>query len=182
LYFKTLYPKSEITAFEADEKMAKILTSNLKKNNINDIKVISSAVWIDNNGIEFSTEGADGGSIQGMGAKQKVTSVRLREVLQSFYKVDLLKIDIEGAEYEVIKDCQNYLDNVENLFIEYHSWNNTPQKLSEILDILEKNNFRYYMDGVCNRRQPFVFRAENIDMDLQLNIYGVRRKNEYLNS
>lgn len=175
LYFKTLYPQSKVTAFEADEKIAKILTSNLNNNNINDVKIISSAVWINNDGIEFSCEGADGGSIQGNGARKKVNSIRLKEVLNQIGRVDLLKIDIEGAEYEVIKDCQSALGNVENIFIEYHSWNNSPQRLSEILVILEQNNFRYYINGVCNRIQPFINKGEGGDMDLQLNIFCTRR-------
>ena len=89
--------------------------------------------------------------------------------------VDLLKIDIEGAEYEVLKDCEDTLDNVENIFIEYHSWNNSPQKLSEILAILEKNNFRYYISSICGRSHPFINTGLDQNMDLQLNIFGVRR-------
>ena len=176
LYFKTLYPRCEIIAFEADEKIAKILTNNLKNNNINDVKIVSSAVWINNDGIEFASEGADGGSIQGVGERKKVNSIRLKEVLHQIGRVELLKIDIEGAEYEVIKDCQSTLDNVQNIFIEYHSWNHSPQRLSEILVILEQNNFRYYVDGVCNRSQPFVNKGEGGDMDLQLNIFCTRRE------
>jgi len=174
MYFKTLYPRSKIIAFEADEKMVKILNHNLKNNNINDVDVIGSAVWIHNNGVEFSSEGADGGSIQGHKEKRRVDSVRLRDVLLHLDKVDMLKIDIEGAEYEVIKDCQNSLDNVDNLFIKYHSWNGVAQNLSQLLEILEKNNFRYYVNGVCSRSQPFVNRSQDKDMDLQLNIFCTR--------
>jgi len=33
----------------------------------------------------------------------------------------MLKIDIEGAEYDVLKDCEDSLENVKNIFVEYHS-------------------------------------------------------------
>ena len=176
LYFKSLYPKSKITAFEADKNIAGILSTNLRKNNINDVKIVDSAVWVHNNGIEFSIDGADGGSIQGSENKTKVNSLRLKDILEDEYgKIDFLKIDIEGAEYEVIKDCKKSLNNVNNIFIEYHSWNNSPQKLSEILAVLEQNNFRYFINGVCGRSQPLVNKGEDQNMDLQLNIFGIKR-------
>ena len=69
LYFKKLYPKAKIIAFEADKNIADILSNNLKKNNIEDVVIFDSAVWIHDSGIEFSIEGSDGGSIQGRGGK-----------------------------------------------------------------------------------------------------------------
>ena len=176
LYFKKLYPNAKIKAFEADPKIAKILETNLKRNNVlENIEIINSAVWVDDEGLEFSSEGADGGSIYGEDNKVKVSSIRLKDFLENEEKINMLKIDIEGAEYEVLKDCQNSLENVENLFVEYHSWNNDTQKLSEILNIFEKNNFRYYIEGLTKRKYPFINKGESENMDLQLNIFGVRR-------
>ena len=176
LYFKKLYPKAKIKAFEADSKIAKILKNNLLKNNMLDgIEIINSAVWIDNKGIEFASEGADGGSIYGNGNKMKMSSIRLKEYLEKEQKIDMLKIDIEGAEYEVLKDGKNSLKNVQNLFVEYHSWNNSEQKLSEILKIFEQNGFRYYIESLTHRKTPFINKGEDKNMDLQLNIFGVKR-------
>jgi hypothetical protein len=88
----------------------------------------------------------------------------------------MLKIDIEGAEYDVLKDCSSSLDKVKNIFIEYHSYVNCVQKLSEILEILEKNNFRYFIKPVNDREKPLINRKNkfNPNMDLQLNIYGYK--------
>jgi len=177
LYFKKLYPKAKIKAFEADIEIAKILEANLAKNSVlNGVDIINSAVWIDDKGVEFSSEGADGGSIYGNANKIKMKSIRLKDFLEKEKKVDLLKIDIEGAEYDVLKDCKESLSNVENLFVEYHSWNNSNQKLSEILDIFEKNGFRYYIDSLTKRKYPFINRGKKEHMDLQLNIFGIKDK------
>lgn len=174
LYFKQLFPNARIKAFEADPMIANILKSNLAKNGINDIEVINKAVWIDDSGIEFGSEGADGGSINASGNKIKIDSIRLKEYLDQEQEIDLLKIDIEGAEYEVLKDCMDSLSNVKNIFVEYHSWNSSAQKLSEILKVLEMNNFRYYIEGISKRKQPFINHAKEQNMDLQLNIFGVK--------
>ena len=50
--------------------------------------------------------------------KTTVTCVRLKDLLDD--DIDFLKIDIEGAEYAVLKDCSDDLTNVKNLFVEYH--------------------------------------------------------------
>jgi len=120
LYFKKLYPKVKIKAFEADPKISKILETNLKRNNVlENVEIISTAVWVDNKGLKFASEGADGGSIYGKDNKVKVSSIRLKDFLENEEKIDMLKIDIEGAEYEVLKDCRESLGHVQNLFVEY---------------------------------------------------------------
>jgi len=176
LYFKKLYPDVKIKAFEADPKIAKVLENNLAVNSVLDgVEIINSAVWIDDKGVEFSSEGADGGSIYGDSNKIKMNSIRLKEYLEKEKKIDMLKIDIEGAEYEVLKDCKDSLGNVQNLFVEYHSWNNSDQKLSEILEVFEQNGFRYYVESLTKRKYPFVNKGEKENMDLQLNIFAARR-------
>lgn len=174
LYFKKVYPNAKIKAFEADPVIADILKTNLSKNGIHDVEIINKAVWIDYDGIEFGSEGADGGSIYINGNKIKVESIRLKDLLERETNVDLLKIDIEGAEYAVLKDCMNSLYMVKYIFVEYHSWNKEVQKLGEILNILEKNGFRYYIENLSKRKYPFINYAKEQNMDLQLNIFGVK--------
>jgi hypothetical protein len=57
--------------------------------------------------------------------------------------VDLLKLDIEGAEHDVIKDCDEAFANVKNIVIEVHKFRDHNGSLAEILGILEKNHFEY---------------------------------------
>jgi len=175
LYFKKLYPKSNIKAFEADPTISKLLKVNLKKNNINDVEVIEKAVWVDYEGVYFGVEGADGGSIfKTNSSLNKIDSIRLKDFLEKESFIDLLKMDIEGAEYNVIVDCNESLCKVKYLFIEYHSWFNQSQKLDEILKVLRDNNFRYYIENVNNKiKYPFIRKIKS-DMDLQINIWGIR--------
>jgi hypothetical protein len=83
-------------------------------------------------------------------------------------------MDIEGAEYDVILDCNEDLGKVKHLFIEYHSWTNQSQKLDEILKVLRNNNFRYYLENVNNTiKHPFLREVKG-DMDLQVNIWAIK--------
>lgn len=174
IYFKRLFPSAIVKAFEADPKILRVLEKNIQEQNLKDIEIIGKAVWINDNGIEFFSEGADGGSIEGEGEKINISSIRLKDYLDDFNVVDLLKIDIEGAEYEVLLDLTENLYKVKNIFIEYHSWNKNSQKLSEILSVLELYGFRYYIEGLNKRKSPLINYGYDNPMDLQLNIFGYR--------
>ena len=87
--------------------------------------------------------------------------------------VDFLKIDIEGAELDVISGSKK-LNRVKQMFIEYHSFTDTPQQLSCLLSILESSGFRYYIDTVYSPKRPYLQITSNQGMDLQLRIFATR--------
>jgi len=177
LYFKILYPKARLIAFEADPDIFRVLESNLRQNaDVVAMELHNSAVWIDTDGVEFAMEGSDGGSVLTTGATGKrvrINSVRLRDLLQA-QRIDLLKIDIEGAELEVLRDCDGALDTVDKIFFEYHSSAGRPQHLDELLSIISRNGFRYFIQSPHLERAPFTRKMVDDGFDLQLNMYCYR--------
>lgn len=175
-YFASLYPEAKIMAFEADPVIAAVLKANMEVNKIKQVEIIAKAVWVDDKGIEFATEGSDGASIFGHGEKTKIESIRLKDVLLQIPHIDMLKMDIEGAETTVLKDCAEALSNVQHLFIEYHSFPGQDQELNEILSVLSANGFRYYINAAQDRKSPLINHAYkgNDLMDLQLNIFAYK--------
>ena len=172
LYFKTLYPNARIKAFEADPKIFSYLQKNMKKNNIC-VDIYNKAVWVNTDGVEFSQEGADAGSVYGdKKNKIKIESFRLRDMLALEEKVDMLKIDIEGAEVDVIADCDEHLDRVEKIYMEYHSFRSESQGLDNILRILSKNNFRYHFHTFQMRKSPFIDTGDSLDIDILMIIFA----------
>jgi FkbM family methyltransferase len=176
LYFKKIFPAAKITAFEADPKIADILAQNLEQNKLVDITVIPKAVWINNDGVEISSEGADASSIYLNNNKIKIESIRLKDLVNREKKIDLIKMDIEGAETDVLRDCKEELYKINNIFVEFHSFINNKQSLDEILDIFEVSGFRYFIKPAADRIQPFLNRTNKNfpEMDLQLNIYAYK--------
>lgn len=173
IYFKLLYPKAKIAAFEPDKNIAQTLKENIKSFELENIEVNEKAIWINNEGIEFQQEGGFSGRIPKPGDVLniiKVPTKRLKDLLSS--KVDFLKMDIEGAEYSVIMDCVDNLKNVENFFIEYHSHVKEEQNLHKILEILHTQGFRYHIHEAYTRKHPFVSSESMVGMDLQLNIFA----------
>jgi FkbM family methyltransferase len=176
LYFKSVYPQAKIRAFEADPQIAQLLEKNLLANGITDVSVVSKAVWTDEEGIGIGLEGADGASVFSQGNKIRISSVRLSKELQNEPYIDMLKIDIEGAETAVLEDCRNSLNHVAHIFIEYHAYLHQAQDLDKILHILTQNNFRYFIRDAQDRKSPLVTHQYKNDngMDLQLNIFAYR--------
>ena len=176
--FRKEYPEAKIKAFEADPKIFAVLKENLSKNGIEKLELFNKAVWINDEGVEFGIEGADGSSVFSKENTVRVESVRLKKLLSEENEIDLLKMDIEGAEANVIPDCANELSKVKNLFLEYHTFVGRKQNLAEVLLILEKSGFRYFIKQEADRKIPFVNRKNknNPQMDLQLNIYAYREE------
>ena len=174
LYFKQLHPAATIKAFEPDPKVFACLSENVAANKVQGVELVNKAVWINSDGISFGSEGADGGSIYFEGNRTTLPSVRLKDLLAAESEIDLLKIDIEGAEVEVLKDCASELRKVRNLFVEYHSWIGETQKLNELLSILTDNGFRYYIHDIGTQlKAPFVERKFTNGMDIQLDIHAI---------
>ena len=175
LRFKKIFPKAKITAFEPDKNIFQYLEANLNANNVTDVNLIQKAIWTNNDGVNFGSEGADGGSIFFSENINKVPSIRLKDFLSSFDEIDLLKIDIEGAESDVLIDCKEELKKVKYLFVEYHSFVDRPQDLDKLLNVLKANLFRYYIQSIGHiHEQPFIIQKKGM-MDIQLDIHAVRQ-------
>lgn len=176
IYFKQLFPAAKIIAFEPDEKIFYMLKENIEQFNFSDVELINKGVWKSETTLSFLAEGTLGGRVaEKSDYGNNVVSIqttRLREYLDT--RVDFLKIDIEGAEYDVLLDCADRLENVGLLFIEYHSRSAEPQKLDEILGILTKTGFRYYIREAAETiKYPYVDRPK-LWFDVQLNIFCYR--------
>jgi FkbM family methyltransferase len=176
IYFKQLFPKAEIIGFEPDEKVYKVLQHNSRVFNLKNVQLIKKACWNDETVLRFFSEGADGGRVAGNTDNRNIIEVettRLRRYLKK--RVDFLKIDIEGAENEVLNDVQDLLTNVDKIFVEFHSFIGKEQMLPEILTILKHAGFRLHISspGLISPT-PFIEVKSYANMDNQLNIYGVR--------
>lgn len=174
LYYKIAYPNSKVVGFEPDPKIFKTLKFNMENNNLQNVLLKNNAVWIKNENLFFNSDGADGGSISHNSFQnEKVIGVDFKEELGKYKSIDFLKIDIEGAEVDLLNHCRNSLDNVTNIFIEYHSFKGENQNLHQILEILSENKFRYYIDSPSKSMKPLYPKIRN-KMDMQINIFATK--------
>ncbi len=158
LSIKQQYPGARITAFEPDEGICEVLRRNLSRNGAGDVEIVRAAVWREDGTIAFRHEGSDSGAIDAVGGDTpgrvvEVPAVRLRRWIESD-DVHLLKLDIEGAELDVLEDVSDLLDRVRTIQVEVHDFAPDRRLLPRCLTLLERAGFTYALDdfGPANWR------------------------------
>jgi len=85
------------------------------------------------------------------GEKRKVQSDTLEDVLKlnNLTKIDLLKIDCDGGEYEIFASApEDLFANIRNIVFEYHKITNYERELIMIIDKLRHVGFRIKKHGM----------------------------------
>jgi len=175
IFFKRLYPRCRVVAFEPDPRIFAALQRNLQRLDLSGVELHQEAIWTAAGFVDFFPQGGDAGRIAKRGdatGLTRVAAVRLKDFLSR--QVDFLKLDIEGAEADVLFDCRNELTNVAHLFVEYHSHSQEKQRLQDILQIVQEAGFRYHVKEAFTSANAYLHRKLNCGMDLQLNVFGYR--------
>jgi FkbM family methyltransferase len=150
LFFKRRYPAARITAYEADPALFAIAHANLLANGAPDVEIVNAALWTSDGRVIFRAEGTDSGMIDGLagavdGSAVEVQSLRLRDILAGG-RIDLLKLDIEGAEDAVLADCEPVLDRVDAIVMDLHEFDPSVRQAPRVLELLTRAGFVYAVD------------------------------------
>jgi FkbM family methyltransferase len=175
IYMKRLYPDARIVAFEPDDTNFKLLEDNTRSFGYTNVTLRKEAVWIEDTQLHFADTGSMSSRVEKAGATNTkvVNAIRLKDVLTE--PVDFLKIDIEGAEYAVLKDIREKLPFVKNMFLEYHGDFNQSKELTDIFTWISEQGFSYYIKEASNvYPTPFERGKRASDYDVQLNIFCFR--------
>ena len=193
-YWKATIPASRVIAFEPDPVAVEIFRANMRAGGLTDVDLQCAAVWVNNEAVPWSGDNGDAGRVAGHVAgrldsgsgsdseeeppsESSVAGRRLRDFLTE--PIDLLKMDIEGAEVDVLIDCADRLVCVDRLFVEYHGFAGREQRLVELLTLLEGSGFRSYVQHEGRPApRPFVEVPTMLGMDVQLNIFCTRNATE----
>ena len=146
-YYKKIYPNSKIICFEPLSSMREILKSNIDNNQWSNIRLEPYALWKEDCTMVFKVPLDDfmAGSLTERRLNDNINFIEenVKCTTLSKYlnqKVDFLKIDIEGAELDVLIEAKEFLKNVNYLFCEYHHSLESPN-LGKIISILEEVGF-----------------------------------------
>lgn len=132
IFFKSMFPNAQITAFEPEPANLELLHKNLEVNHMTDVEVIPKAIWTEEGTMQLyvdedqenhwsSTSSLFRGSWT---SKQPTTPITVETVKLSTFitqKIDVLKLDVEGAEIDVLKECRDKLSLVDHIFVEFHA-------------------------------------------------------------
>ena len=161
IWFKINYPRCHLTVYEADPDLAAILETNLKNAGLYDVQLRNEAVWIFNGMVAFLKTGDDSGRVI-ENSSILYPCIDLVERLPAC--VDLLKMDIEGAEFPVLtKLCETgAIQKVRRLVCEFHIWQDKTDDFIKTLSLLRSNKMHFAMNaaagpyiGLAAEESPF---------------------------
>jgi FkbM family methyltransferase len=152
LYFKQIYPAARIIAFEPDPEIIPYLEENIARNELENVRCVQAVLSRNAAKKILYSDGKCGSGLASPTQfdnpeewrKYEVSSVRLRDYLAE--PVDFLKMNIEGAELEVLADSEDRLRQIREMIIEYHHLPGLPRSLHEILQILHRQGFEYLIN------------------------------------
>jgi FkbM family methyltransferase len=177
IYLKKLCPQATIIAFEPDERNFELLKNNIENFGLEQVEIRCEAVWIENTTIQFASEGSMTSHIDNniSGTTVPVKAARLKDYLNK--PVDFLKIDIEGAEFQVMRDISDQLHFVNHLFLEYHGTFEQNAELSQLFDMIVEKGFKYYIKEATSVYDWPLYPSKNRGMlyDVQLNIFCMKK-------
>lgn len=123
-------PKTIIYAFEPFPESYGLLIKNLTLNAIDNVIAFQKAVWCRDG--DLSLDLVDGEPLKVVSKDADTTfekdDTMVIEALtlacfldeKGLEKVDLLKLDVEGAEYEILMEAPAALSKIERIIMEYH--------------------------------------------------------------
>jgi FkbM family methyltransferase len=173
LYFKSIYPNAILHAFEPDAALFQLLEKNAQVNGFTNTHLHQAAVWIEDTNLSFSSKGSEASHIDlSNQSEHQVKAIRLSSFLTQFERIDFLKMDIEGAEFQVVADCLEGLKKVDHFFLEYHGKVDQTKQLYTLLHQVESIGFNVYIKMAADQlKSPFYEKQTGTPYDVQLNIF-----------
>lgn len=143
LRFRALFPDAHIVVFEPDPEIFRLMCRNLERNGIDDVEPVQAALAGADGRQSFTATRSDSGSLRA-GARGETVTVDTRRLSPYVSEpVSLLKLNVEGAEAEVVAELGDRLSHVDQVLIEYHGFAELPQTLHEILGRLHQAGHTY---------------------------------------
>ena len=132
LWFASYFPNAVIYAIEADASNFRYLEKNIRENKFSQsVLIYFNALWKDNSVLNISDSFRGGkedskriilGNVENENSVKGITISDLKELVWG-RRIDIFKMDIEGAESELFPDLEHakvFLDSIDILAVELH--------------------------------------------------------------
>ena len=151
VFFKALYPKAKIIGFEPEESTYALLEKNIASNDFKEVQLHQVALGMEDATISFFVDPETPGSLAMSTIRSRSLNkeIVVRQRKLSTYidrEVDLLKLDVEGAELAVLQDLVSTgtITRINQMIVEYHhNIHKSQEAFSSFLGQLEKSGFGY---------------------------------------
>jgi len=189
VYFAEKYPKAKIITIEPEEDNFKILKKNTQ--HYSNITAINAALWdsegeielldvgLDNWGFMTATGGIDTKYTQITTSKTEmkhlVKAVTIEKILRDYNidMIDILKIDIEGAEKEVFNGHSAWIKNVRSIITELHERMKKGCEEAFFKIVKEFDEMSYQSEDIYLSKDGFVKFKETAKINLRKKIISI---------
>lgn len=168
LYMCKQHPGAAILAIEPNPIPLELMKKNFESNNIKNVEILPIAISKEASKKDLETID----NVTSLGSfkidrtgRPWITDARIRRItveckrlddlkeVKNAVAIDLLKVDVEGAELEVIEGAAGVLDKIIRLEIEYGSEENR----AKLLEILKFQGFKLLLDYPYSRGRGDLF-------------------------
>ncbi|HEY5730272.1 MAG TPA: FkbM family methyltransferase [Anaerolineales bacterium] len=152
-----------VYSYEASSKNFSMLEKNQKLNDANNLHIHNKAVSHRRGKLRFfmpCNNGALGSLMQESDSPMEtVQAITLTDIIRdnSIEHIDYLKVDVEGAEYDILFNCPaETLAKVKNMVMEYHEFDGDKRTHRDLVNLLEANGFTVFVeDGIFPQKYLF---------------------------
>jgi len=158
----------KIIAFEPDEDNFKIFSKSVLKNNFKNIELVPFAVSDKEETIFFETHSLNSGNHQIRKEKtlkdqKSIEAICLDNFLPANQKIDIIKIDIQGAEYFAFKGMKQLIADNPHVIVFSEYWSKGLRNMgidpSQYIKLLKSFEFNIYKIDTKKRK------LEKLDYD-----------------
>lgn len=153
LYLKAHFPDAEVLCVEPDDSNQTQLLQHITLNNLANVDLIRGGVWSHNSWLNIDNTFRDGlewsRRLQPSETERgniPVYSINHMLAEKQWDSIDLLKMDIEGAEETVFSESSDltFLNKTKVITIEVH---NMLEVGHRIVEVLQEYNYKLYFSG-----------------------------------
>ncbi len=145
LFAAALFPDARIFSFEPEKGNYEVLKKNVELNALSNVTPYHEAVSVHDGTVKLSIDTKDNASHSIEGSlkndAQEVSAVSLKTIIErdGLKNIDLLKLDIEGTEYEVLMGSGDILHMINRMVLEVHE--HPKFSTTQLLEFLRTNGF-----------------------------------------
>lgn len=146
-YVKWVRPAAKVIAIEPSPANLKYLRNNLARYSPQEVEIIPTALGAAVGSLRLAGTVSDSFRTGDVGSE--VVDVRTLHDILDWRTIDLLKMDIEGAEVNVLRSAIEDMKQVQRVVIEYHRYRHHSDSMGEMIAALEKagfDRFRIYAE------------------------------------
>jgi FkbM family methyltransferase len=163
-----------VIAVEPDPVAFTFLVRNISANRIRNVVAVQAAVWGDEPHPPFFTQKDTGSRLSDIGSA-RVSVVTINDLMKDSTQINVIKMDVEGAERSVFSSSIATISLVSVVFVEAHS----PSIASDILNHLHEAGFStiaWDMRRAMSKSAKNILRhpLEFLEAECRSGFYGLR--------